>query len=211
MARPLTRIPDALGPAAPGSKSSLPPLPNTVPALDSGQPLHTSGAMHGTFQPRTGATGPTLQNYQQQMVGGGDFEDPDWTDIWSYVWLGSGLPVRTDDPDYVVSGSYSMWLGGTLNDGTASQDTLFYPVQFPAVIDDALDSGIEFSVRIVDQDAGADYLCVALIDASGNYIGPYAPDNPECIDVKRRLDLLPDLQRRRPRRPGRPDRVSGSL
>lgn len=84
------------------------------------------------------------------MVGGGDFEDPDWTNIWSYVWLGSGVPVRTDDPNYVVAGSYSMWLGGTLDDGTASQDTLFYPVQFPAVIDDALNSGIAFSVRIVD-------------------------------------------------------------
>ena len=78
---------------------------------------------------------------------------------------------------------YSMWLGGTLSDGTASEDTLYYPVQFPAAIDDALASGIAFSVRIVDQDAGADYLCVALVDASGNFIGPYAPDSPECIDV----------------------------
>ncbi len=104
-----------------------------------------------------------------------------------------------------------MWLGGTLNDGTASEDTLFYPVQFPAAIDDVLASGIEFSVRIVDQDAGADYLCVALIDASGNYIGPYAPDNPECIDVNGDWIYSLTLQRRRPRRPGRPDRLSDRL
>ncbi len=182
-ARPLTRIPDVLGPTAPGQKGALTPLPNAVPAFGNHQAPRPQGAAQGAFTPRTGSSGLALQNYQQQMVGGGDFEDPDWTDVWSYIWLGSGLPVRTDDPDYVVGGSYSMWLGGTLGDGTASFDTLFYPVQFPAAIDDALASGIAFSVRIADQDAGTDYLCVALIDASGSYIGPYAPDNPECIDA----------------------------
>ena len=182
-ARPLTPIPDAPAPVDAGGKSSLQPLPNAVPAIKGRQSLHTNAATHGTFEPRTGATGLALQSYQQQMIGGGDFEDPDWKSKWQYVWLGSGLPVRTDDPDNVVSGSYSMWLGGTLNDGTASEDTLFYPVQFPDAIDDTLASGIQFSVRIADQDAGADYFCVALIDASGSYIGPYAPDSPECIDI----------------------------
>ncbi len=32
-ARPLTRIPDALGPVEPARSAALPPLPNTVPAL----------------------------------------------------------------------------------------------------------------------------------------------------------------------------------
>ena len=80
--------------------------------------------------------------------------------------------------------------GRTINDGTASQDTLFYPVQFPAAIDDALTSGIAFAVGIVDEDAGADYLCVALIYASGNYIGRTARQS-RVHRRKRRLELLP--------------------
>jgi hypothetical protein len=71
-----------------------------------------------------------------------------------------------------------MWLGGTLSD-----DALYYPVQFPDTIDSALTSGITFALRIVDQDVGSDDICVALIDASDNYLGPYAPSSPECIDL----------------------------
>ncbi len=87
-ARPLTPIPDALGPVGGGGKSSLQPLPNDVPALDRRQSLHTNAAPHGTFQPRTGAAGLALQSYQQQMIGGGDFEDPDWSDIWQLCLAG---------------------------------------------------------------------------------------------------------------------------
>ena len=172
-ARPLTRIPDVGG----DGKRNLAPLPNAAPAPGDGQQLPTHTPTHGSFQPGAGTQGLVLQNFQQDMVGGGDFEDPDWTDIWSSIWLGSGVPVRTSDPGFVVSGNYSMWLGGT-----ASDDALYYPVQFPDTIESTLDSGIAFAVRIIDEDIDLDYLCVALIDASGDFLGPYAPDNPECID-----------------------------
>ena len=110
------------------------------------------------------------------MVGGGDFEDPDWTDIWSSIWLGSGVPVRTDDPDFVVqqlldvAGRHAQRRRAVLS-GTVSRHDRQH-----------LASGLAFAVRIVDQDVGADDLCVALLDASGNFIGPYAPDN-WCIDL----------------------------
>ena len=170
-ARPLTRIPDA----GAAGKADLAPLPNTAPAFGGA----TAPDLAATgFRPGSGAGDPTLQTYQHNMVGGGDFEDPEWTDIWSYVWLGSGIPVRTDDLNFVVTGNYSMWLGGTPSD-----DAIFYPVQFPDVIDSALDSGIAFNVRIIDEDPTFDYLCVALIDASGNFLGPFAPNSPECKDV----------------------------
>ena len=172
-ARPLTRIPDV----GRDGKRNLAPLPNAAPAPGDGQQLPTHTPTHGSFQPGAGTQGLVLQNFKQDMVGGGDFEDPDWTDIWSSIWLGSGVPVRTSDPGFVVSGNYSMWLGGT-----ASDDALYYPVQFPDTIESTLDSGIAFAVRIIDEDIDLDYLCVALIDASGDFLGPYAPDNPECID-----------------------------
>lgn len=178
-AHPHTRIPDA---GATG-KANLAPLPNTAPALGGAT---AQGPATTGFRPGSGAGDLALQTYQHNMVGGGDFEDPAWTDIWSYVWLGSGIPVRTDDPSFVVTGNYSMWLGGTpLN------DAIFYPVQFPDVIDSALDSGIAFNVRIIDEDPGFDFFCVALIDASGNWLGPYAPDNPDCYDVN--VDLPYEL------------------
>jgi subtilisin family serine protease len=171
-ARPLTPIPDDAG----AGKSGLAPLPNAAPTMSRGA-LPSAGTWDGTFRPLAEANELRLQNFQQQMVGGGDFEDPGWTNIWSDIWLGSGVPQRTSDPDFVVSGDYSMWLGGTpLN------DAVFYPVQFPATIDDELPSRIAFDVRITDQDRGADVVCVALIDASGNFVGPYAPENPQCID-----------------------------
>ncbi len=171
-ARPLTRIPDA---GAEG-KTTLAPLPNQAPV-----PGRGAAAPHATtqgFRPGGAGQALTVQSYLHNMVGGGDFEDPEWTDIWSYVWLGSGIPMRTSNPDHVITGHYSMWLGGApLN------DAIFYPVQFPDTIDSAQDSGIAFNVRIIDQDVGFDYFCIALIDASGNLLGPYAPDNPECIDL----------------------------
>ncbi|HRW49789.1 MAG TPA: S8 family serine peptidase [Caldilinea sp.] len=169
-ARPLTPIPDAGA-----GKDGLAPLPNAAPHIGGSQ-APAAPATSSSFQP--GTTGPSTLNYEQDMVGGGDFEDPDWTDIWSEVWLGSGIPVRTSDPAKVVTGNYSMWLGGTPID-----DALFYPVQFPDTIDSALPSRIAFNVGIANQDPGFDEFCVALIDASGDFLGPYAPDNPECIGV----------------------------
>ncbi len=169
-ARPLTPVPDAGA-----GKDGLAPLPNTAPQIGGGQ-ASAAPATSSSFQP--GATGPSTFNFQQDMVGGGDFEDPDWSNIWRNVWLGSGIPVRTSDPAKVVTGNYSMWLGGT-----ATDDALFYPVQFPDTIDSALPSRIAFNVRIANQDPGFDDFCVALIDASGDFLGPYAPDNPECIGV----------------------------
>lgn len=171
VARPLTPIPDDAG----AGKNGLAPLPNAAPTPSSG--AAPAANLAGTFLPRADDSGLSLQSFQLNMVGGGDFEDPDWTDIWSYLWLGSGVPVRTDDPNFVISGNHSMWLGGTPSD-----DAVYYPVQFPETIDDANPSGIVYEVGIVNQDLGADFVCVALIDASGNYIGPYAPDKPDCID-----------------------------
>lgn len=168
-ARPLAPIPDA----GTGGKTGLAPLANTAPQPGVGQAA-APPATSGSFRPGSAAS---VQSLLQHMVGGGDFEDPDWTNIWSEVWLGSGIPVRTSDPAKVVSGNYSMWLGGTPID-----DAVYYPVQFPDTIDAALDSSIAFNVRIIDQDPGFDDLCVALIDVSGNFLGPYAPNNPECID-----------------------------
>lgn len=172
--RPLTPIPDA--PAA--GKNGLTPLPNAAP-LPSGSAAHgEAGAASASFGPAGGAAEFETQDYQQEMIGGGDFEDPDWTAIWSSVWLGSGVPARTNDPAYVVAGDHSMWLGGTPSD-----DAVYYPVQFPDTIDNVLASGISFKLKIINQDLGVDYLCVALIDASGDYLGPYAPDQPQCIDL----------------------------
>ncbi|MBE2236847.1 MAG: S8 family serine peptidase [Caldilineaceae bacterium] len=172
-ARPLTRIPDAGG----GGKANLTPLPNVAPTPGGGQPRQAEPTTTDSFRPGGDNQGLSLQTFQQHMVGGGDFEDPAWTNTWSAIWLGSGVPVRTNDPDFVVSDNYSMWLGGT-----PMNDALFYPVQFPDVIDSALGSGIGFNVRVVDEDVRSDNLCVALIDASGYFLGPYAPNKPECID-----------------------------
>ena len=169
-ARPLAPITDA----GDAGKTNLAPLLNAPPAV--GGASLPSPATSAGFRPRGDGGGLAGQNFQQNMVGGGDFEDPDWTDIWSEIWLGAGIPVRTDDPDQVVAGIYSMWLGGTPSD-----DALFYPVQFPDTIDSALASSIAFDVRITDQDPGFDQFCVALIDSSGNNLGPYAPDNAECV------------------------------
>lgn len=118
------------------------------------------------------------QSYLANLVGGGDFEDPDWTDFWQYVWLGSGLPVRTSDLARVINGQYSMWLGGS-----PSEDALFYPIAFPDAIDTSLQSFLRFNVSIYDQDIGNDEFCVALIDESGYFVGPYATGGPDCAET----------------------------
>lgn len=176
-ARQQTAIPTLNG----KSKNGVPPLSNPIPQIGEGAASGGIAANMQRFQPRTADTPPSVFSYRQHMIGGGDFEDPDWSDYWSEVWLGSGVPVRTDDPSYVINGFYSMWLGGTPSD-----DALYYPVQFPDPIASDFPSGIAFTVAIIDQDLDEegnpfDQLCVALIDASGNLIGPYAPDSPECV------------------------------
>lgn len=176
-ARQQTAIPTLSG----SSKNGLAPLTNPAPSIGAGTAPGGVDANMQRFQPHTADTPPSVFSYRQNMIGGGDFEDPDWSDYWYEVWLGSGVPVRTDDPSYVINGFYSMWLGGTPSD-----DALYYPVQFPDQIDGDFPSGIAFNVAIIDQDLDEegtpfDQLCVALMDASGNLIGPYAPDSPECV------------------------------
>lgn len=176
-ARPQTPIPTHSG----HSKTGLSSLANPIPPINKSTTSSDITADMQRFQPRTADTPPSVFSYRQNMIGGGDFEDPDWSTYWAEVWLGSGVPVRTDDPTYVINGFYSMWLGGTPSD-----DALYYPVQFPEQIDSDFPSGITFDVGIIDEDLDDtgnpfDQLCVALIDASGNLIGPYAPDSPECV------------------------------
>lgn len=158
------------------TKASVALLANALPAQ---LPAATPG-QNARFAPVNSVQLDSTRSYQQNMVYGGDFEDPGWTDSWSQLWLGSGVPVRTDDPEYVIDGNYSMWLGGTESD-----DALFYPIQFPAEIASDFASGIAFYVEIWDQDIGQDgtiydQLCVTLMDISGNPIGPYAATGPDC-------------------------------
>lgn len=168
-------------PTAGATKAGLAPLTNPVPTITDRAQAAPAAMTQQRFQPRSDDTQLGVLSYAQNMIGGGDFEDPDWSAYWQEVWLGSGIPVRTDDPTFVINGFYSMWLGGT-----ASDDALFYPVQFPEQIDNQFPSGITFNASIIDQDLDDngdpyDQLCVALIDASANFIGPYAPENPECV------------------------------
>lgn len=177
VARPMTPIPSS----ATADKSQTPVLTNAVPSVALTTTHLISGNVSPNFQPRSEGQTPSLNNYLFNMVGGGDFEDPDWTDEWQYVWLGSGVPLRTSNPSDVISGDYSMWLGGTPLD-----DAIYYPVQFPDQIDTSATSFIEFNIRVADQDLDQegnpfDQFCVALIDASDYFIGPYAPEQPECV------------------------------
>jgi subtilisin family serine protease len=106
--------------------------------------------------------GVGVRDFLQNMVGGGDFEDPAWSNVWSQVWLGEGRPVRTSDPAQVVAGRASVWLGGSDSD-----DLIAYPVSFPERIDTSSPSALQFLVRQTNLDPGFDYFCVAMADASG--------------------------------------------
>ncbi|MCB0097669.1 MAG: S8 family serine peptidase, partial [Caldilineaceae bacterium] len=167
---------DVITTSSASGKSSATPLSNVAPASLPAGAAGTS-ARFGAVDSIPADSG---RSYQQDMVYGGDFEDPGWTDAWSQLWLGSGVPVRTDDVNFVIDGAYSMWLGGTPVD-----DALYYPIQFPEEIDSQFDSGITFYVEIWNQDIGDDgtiydQLCVALMDISGNSIGPFAQNGPDC-------------------------------
>jgi subtilisin family serine protease len=177
-ARQQTAIPTA----GDATKAALAPLLNPTLPINGRTPVTPGDMSQQRFQPRS-ADQPGTLSYEQNMIGGGDFEEPGWSAYWNEVWLGSGLPLRTSNPNLVINGFYSMWLGGTESD-----DALFYPVQFPEQIDNQFPSGITFQASIIDQDLDDngdpfDQLCVALIDASANFIGPYAPEKPECIGV----------------------------
>ncbi len=179
VARPMTPIPSS----AATDKRQISVLANAVPTVVLTATQLISGQVSPNFQPRGAGQTPGVNSYLFNMVGGGDFEDPAWTDDWQYVWLGSGAPLRTSDPNYVINGEYSMWLGGT-----ALDDAIYYPVQFPDQIDTSTASFIEFNILVADQDLDEegnpfDQFCVALIDASDYFIGPYAPDQPECVYV----------------------------
>jgi subtilisin family serine protease len=132
------------------------------------------------------ASSNTTNDFQQSMVGGGDFEDPFWSLIWSQIWLGAGVPVRTDGSDggIVIDGDHSIWLGGT-----ASDDAIFYPISFPEQIDDVLATGITFVVQQEDRDIGVDFFCAAVVDASGyvigriEYCGDNLPSGPRLYEI----------------------------
>ncbi len=177
VARPMTPIPSGVA----ADKSQTLGLANTLPTAVLTATQLLSGSVNPNFQPRDAGQTPSVNSYLLNMVGGGDFEDPAWTDDWQYVWLGSGVPQRTNHPNYVINGDYSMWLGGT-----ALDDAIYYPIQFPDEIDTSVTSFIEFKIRVVNQDLDQegnpfDQFCVALIDASDYFIGPYAPDQPHCV------------------------------
>ncbi|MEM8532696.1 MAG: S8 family serine peptidase [Chloroflexota bacterium] len=143
------------------NKAGLTPVEGTLPIPPSNMPA--------TTVPQTEqGDGPVTQSFLQNMVGGGDFEDPGWSSIWSNVWQGIGQPVRTDGSDngIVLNGSHSIWLGGTPTD-----DSIWYPVSFPDTIDSDFASGLEFSFQMRNLDRGSDSFCVAIIDASGSILG----------------------------------------
>jgi subtilisin family serine protease len=134
------------------------PMPGNVPNIDTAaaSPL-----------PIVGSAGSALQNYPQSMVGGGDFEDPVWTDGWSQIWLGTGFPVRSSSGyGIVLRGEHSLWLGGTESD-----DMLSFPLSFPDEIDNVYSSYISFLLDMRNQDPTYDYFCLAITDDSGNIVG----------------------------------------
>ncbi|HMN27404.1 MAG TPA: S8 family serine peptidase, partial [Caldilineaceae bacterium] len=90
-------------------KTALAPLAGRV-QLQSTAPV--TATVSSSFQPGHPLSGESGQTYLQGMVGGGDFEEPDWSLKWSKVWLGKGAPVRINDPNVVIDGQYSVWLGG---------------------------------------------------------------------------------------------------
>ena len=109
---------------------------------------------------------PTTDSYLYNVVGGGDFEEPAWSSIWSHVWLGSGRPVVTHNSQFVVSGQQSLWLGGSDTD-----NSLWYPVSFPDTIDSTQPSELKFLFQMRNLDLGYDTFCVAVTNESGETIG----------------------------------------
>jgi hypothetical protein len=112
----------------------------------------------------TPAGDPSAQSLLHSMVGGGDFEDPAWTNLWSKVWFVGGNPLRVSNG--ALSGAHSAWLGGS-----PSNDALYYPVSFPDELDDSAVSSLRFLLRMTDLDPTFDYFCWAITDETGLAIG----------------------------------------
>ena len=149
--------------AAPRIAAGGPDRASRTPSRGIGLPTRAAARPMTTTPPT-----PSIQDFQQQMIGGGNFEDPDWSQIWQQIWIGEGLPVRTDGSDggIVLAGQASVWL-----DGTASDDLIAYPVSFPEQIDNAMPSRLRFLLQQTARDPGFDQFCVAIADASGQVIG----------------------------------------
>ncbi len=153
--------------AAPGVDSARPTLPIATASTDTKDglpprsgptpPASAPTASNATLHP---ADTPALQSFLHNMVGGGDFEDPGWTNIWSRIWLGAGIPLRTDR--VALSGQYSIWLGGS-----PVEDSIWYPLSFPEQIASDYPSYLTFLLQMRNADPGFDQFCVALLDASG--------------------------------------------
>lgn len=170
--RATTPLPTVAG----ASKAGIAPQANPVALSGAGLPVGTGAS--AAFGPGHRLSDQSVNTFLQHMVGGGDFEEPDWSDYWSRVWLGTGVPVVTSNPELVIDGFSSIWLGGTPSD-----DAIWYPLAFPDQIDSSNPSTLEFLVDTFDQDPGRDSFCVALVDSSGDFIGPFAPDQPACVDT----------------------------
>ncbi len=142
-----------------GNKDGLAPRQGLTP------PSPSSTSNHATLTPLDDAS---INSFLMGMVGGGDFEDPDWTNYWSKVWLGYGVPLRTNglDGGVVLDGFYSVWLGGT-----PSNDSIWYPLSFPDTIASDSNSYLQFKLQMRNLDPGRDYFCVAFADVSGFVIG----------------------------------------
>lgn len=116
-----------------------------------------------------------------QMIYGGDFEEETWIDAQD-IWLGAGLPLRTDrfgsssDPRARVAldGDHSIWLGGS-----PSQDAIWYPISFPEELDNVNPNRLRFLLRMDDLDEGFDDFCVAITDAAYRIIS----DLKDCDDT----------------------------
>lgn len=163
------------------SPRSGPTPPASVPATSS-----------ATLRPAADA--PAVQSFLHNMVGGGDFEDPGWTNIWSRVWLGAGIPLRTNSSlpglsGVVLNGQASIWLGGT-----DIEDSIWYPLSFPEQIASDNPSYLTFLLQMRNLDPGYDRFCVALVDASGLVISGLQ----DCYDD------LPEGETRRYTRPFTP-------
>ena len=150
------------------------PLTNPAPGIAA---VRAADAATSIASFSSGHTTEHANSFLFNIVGGGDFEEPWWSLLWSSVWLGLGQPEILTDPDFVINGQQSMWLGG--HEG---EDSIWYPVHFPDKIDTEQQSLIEFNLRIVGDDPGDDIFCVALTDASGYFIPPYDTEGPACTD-----------------------------
>jgi hypothetical protein len=169
--------------AVPGYEA--PPPPHPIPDTAGEKPGSAPSAGRLT-PPAPGGASPALgvpseddlttASLVTSMVGGGDFEDPGWTETWRQVWLGEGLPLRTiaGTSGYggvALNGQSSIWLGGS-----PSNDSIWYPVSFPPTIANDAPSRLRFLIQMRDLDPTYDFICAAITDTTGSVIR--ASDGP---------------------------------